>query len=343
MSAKRKRKRVKKQDFSRKSTYVEVTNACILKCRSCVSWTKHGNSYMSLETFEPLLKRIVARGYKKMWFYWRGESYLHPQLPDMMAMAKKRGMQTFCPTSFCTPTLSDETYVKKLLRNITRFSFNLDGYDQESLSKYRVGASWDITMNNFETVSRLAENIKPPLGVYLRVLMFRYNELHRNFFENLVKKHKGIKGISYIKPTILGKNVLTRQEADEWLAKSTRFRRYMKIDYRRLPKKWLFRGEIVKRTKDHVWIHTHSPQCGSGAIAITADGEVPCCGQDTDLKHSLGNIFTDTFKTIRRNHDKLAAKMYSRQLDICKTRCLCHQQKAGASARQALRSIQPVK
>lgn len=335
-------KRVKKQSLSKTSIYVEVTNACILNCRSCISWTKHGTSFMSLETFEPLLKRIAARGYKKMWFYWRGESYLHPKLPEMMEMAKKSGLQTFCPTSFCTPTLSDETYVKKLLKNITRFSFNLDGYDQESLGKYRAGANWDITMNNFETVSRLAETIKPPLGIYLRVLMFRYNEQHIKFFQDLVKKHKAIKGISYIRPTILGKNVLTRQEAAEWLAVNPKYQRYTKIDYRMLPEKWLFRGKVVKRTRDHVWIHNHSLQCGSGAIAISVDGDVPCCGQDTDLKHSLGNIFTDTFRTIRRNHNKLAAKMFYRQLGICKTRCLCHQRR-GIPARKALKSIQPVK
>ena len=338
-----KRKRVKKKSYSGKSIYVEVTDACNLQCRSCTSWTKHGNSYMSLETFRPLLKRIAARGYETMWFYLRGESYLHPKLPDMMEMAKKRGMRTFCPTSFSTPTLSDETYVTKLLKNITRFGFNLDGYDQESLDKYRVGASWDITMNNFETVSRLAETIKPPLGINLRVLMFRYNEQHIKFFQDLVENHKGIKGISYIQPTILGKNVLTRQEATEWLAVNPKFQRYMKIDYRRLPKKWLFRGEIVKRTKDHIWIHKSITRCRSGGPSITVNGEVPCCSQDTDLKHSLGNIFTDTFKTIRINQSKIAAKMYYRQLDICKTRCLCRRQKKGASAEQALSQIQPVK
>lgn len=296
---------------------------------------------MSLETFEKILDKSVEEGIKKIWFYWRGESYLHPKLPEMMEMAKNKGIQTVCPTSFSTPSLSDDIYVEKLLKNITKFSFNLDGYDQESLSMYRVGADWDVTMNNFETVSRLAEVIKPPLGVWLKVLMFRYNELHRKFFEDLVKKHKGITGIVYINPTILGKNILTRQEAEEWLAVDPKYQRYKQIDYRLLPEKWLFRGKVETRTKDHMWIHKHRPRCGSNSIIISVNGEVGCCSQDTYLKHSLGNILTDTFKTIRKNHDKLAAKMYLRQLDICKTHCLCRQLKS-VSARLALESIQSV-
>lgn len=333
--------KVKKQLLSKTSIYVEVTDACHLKCRSCINWTKHGTSFMSLKTFNSLLKRIAARGYKKIWFYWRGESYLHPKLPDMMEMAKNMGIQTVCPTSFSTHHLSDEAYVEKLLRNITKFSFNIDGYDQESLSKYRVGANWDTTMKNFETVSRLSETIKPPLGIYLKVLMFKYNEQHLNFFQDLAEKHEGIKGIIYVNPTILGKNVLTRQEAEEWLAVDPKYQRYKQIDYRLLPEKWLFRGKVETRTKDHVWIHKHRPRCGSNAILISVNGEVGCCSQDTYLKHSLGNIFKDTFKTIRENHDKLAAKMYLRQLDICKTHCLCRQLKS-VSARLALESIQSV-
>ena len=342
MKGRKGRAKTRRQKLNRARIYIEVTDACHLQCRSCTSWTKHGNTFMSLETFEKILNKSVEEGFKKMQFYWRGESYLHPNLPEMMEMAKNRGMQTFCPTSFSTHYLSDEAYVEKLLRNITRFSFNFDGYDAKSLDKYRVGADWDLTLKNLETVNKIAQRVKPRKVIWLKVLMFRYNELHKQFFDALPEQYPCLSGVSYVSPTILGKNVLTRQEADEWLAVNPKYQRYTEIDYKLLPEKWVFRGEIVKRIKDHVWLHKHRPKCSSGVIMISVNGEVGCCSQDTDLKYSLGNILVDSFQTIIDNHAKYASKMYNRKMDICKTRCLCRQNK-NVAAIYALKSVQPVK
>ena len=296
---------------------------------------------MSLKTFKTILDKICDADFERMWFFWRGESYLHPKLPEMMELAKERGMQTFCPTSFSTRYLSDEAYVEKLLKNITRFSFNLDGYDQKSLSKYRVGADWDIALKNLETVNNVAQTIKPEKGIWLKVLMFRYNERHKQFFDDLPEKYSGLSGVSYVRPTILGKNVLTKQEAKEWLAVDPKYQRYREIDYELLPPKWVFRGKIEERTEDHVWIHKHRPKCSSSVVLISANGNIGYCSQDTELKHSTGNILKDSFQTIIEKHRKSALKAYHRELDICKTRCLCRH-KTGVSAQEALKLIQPV-
>ncbi len=324
------------QKLSKTRIYVEVTDACNLRCRSCVAWTPRGHSFMTLKTFNTILKKIVKADFRRVWLYWRGESHIHPKLPEMAEMAKKKGMQVFCPTSFASPHLSNEKWTGKLLSNLTRFRFDLDGYDQESLQKYRVGAKWSVVMKNLEVLSKVSAT--PPLGINMAVLMFRYNELNKQFFEDLVKKHNHRFKVAYISPTILGKNVLTKREASIWLAKNPKYRRYVQINSDLLPQKWVFRGKVVSRTKNHIWIHKSRPKCSSGVILIAVNGEVPCCSQDTHLKYSLGNIFKDSFKDIIKRYEALATKMYHRQLDICKINCLCRQKK-NTTPQEALEQV----
>ncbi len=191
-------------------------------------------------------------------------------------------------------------------------------------------------MKNLEVLSKVSAT--PRLGINMAVLMFRYNEINKQFFDDLPKKHGNRFKVAYINPTILGKNVLTKREASIWLAEDPKYRRYIKIRNDLLPKHWFFRGKKVNRTKNHVWVHKSRPKCSTGVILIAVNGEVPCCSQDTYLKYSLGNILRDSFGDIRTRHAKLATKMYYRQLDICKTWCLCRQKK-NATAQQALEQI----
>ncbi len=343
-----------KQILQMKRVLVEVTDACNLRCRSCVSWTPRGHSFMTLKTFDTVLNKIVKAGFPKITLYWRGESLIHPKLPEMAKMAKDKGMQVSCRTSFASPLLSDEKWTEKLMSNLTSFRFNFDGYNQETLQKYRVGAKWSVVMKNLDVLSKVSAiphthappwmiQFSPRLDITMAVLMFRYNELNKQFFEDLVEKHNHRFELEYINPTILGKNVLTKQEASEWLAEDPKYRRYMKIPFNSLPEKWLFRGKIERRTRNHIWIHKSRPKCSSGVILIAVNGEVPCCSQDTHLQYSLGNIFKDSFKDIINSHSKLAYKLYHRQLSICKTICLCRQKKQWLTQQQALEQLQPVK
>lgn len=132
-----------------------------------------------------------------------------------------------------------------------------------------------------------------------RVLMFRYNESQENFFRELAKKHN-MTTLSFGLPVILGKMMLTQEEADEWLARNPRYQRYTK--------------------KEILWVHKTLETCALLPV-VSVQGDVyPCC-YDRMMRYPLGNILKNSLNTIKNNFNSLKPKMLGRQLGICKEYC----------------------
>ena len=68
---------------------------------------------MKKELVIKLIDQASELGVPSMKFNWRGEPLLHPQLPDFIVYAKKKGiLETIINTN---ATKLDETYSKKLI------------------------------------------------------------------------------------------------------------------------------------------------------------------------------------------------------------------------------------
>lgn len=276
---------------------IEVTNMCNLRCPAC--WL--GNrpktrGMMDLNTFDEILKILKrdmdARG---LVLEWRGEPTLSPFLPDMVKSAKENGFWTATSTNTATANLHSRYYVRKLLEHLDKLAVCVDGYNQETLEKYRVGAKWETVIENLETISKF----KGKCRLEMRVLMFRYNEGHESFFRQLAWKYK-MNRLIFRVPCILGKNWLTQEEGEEWLARDPKYRKH-----------FIWDGEI--------WKPALARNCfASTCNHIAVNGNIPICCIDWNIKHKVGNIFTDSIETIRENCRSLTPKARLRELDICK-------------------------
>jgi len=273
--------------------YIEPTDVCNLHCPACRR--SQGTTFMQLDTFKKILGKIQSTKVNQIAFFWRGEPTLSPFLPAMVEYAKRRGCRTFTSTNMATPNLHDLQYVSKLLSSLDRLEVCVDGYDQTTIQKYRVGTNWETLVKNLETISRVPTKCNKEM----RVLMFKHNSGYKPYFRGLAKKYNMTK-ITFGLPIIEGKMRLTTKEADEWLSSEEKYQRYEK------------QGEF--------WVHKTKKTCVMLPV-ITVNGDVSICCYDRYLEHPIGNLLTDRMEQIIDNLDRIKPQMMRRQLNICNEYC----------------------
>jgi MoaA/NifB/PqqE/SkfB family radical SAM enzyme len=252
---------------------------------------------MRLAEFRLILDKIPVQPLN---LYWRGEPTLNIMLPFIAKWAYNRRFKTGVCTNTCSKMLgdsfSDKFYVEELVSYIDVLTLSVDGYNQETLSKYRVGASFKQLKKNLEVIGSFKNNAER----IMRVLMFRYNEDYKERFRILARL-AGCSEIRWVRPIILNKDVLTQREADKWLAVDPFYQRY-----------------TLKGDTYHI---KNGGEC-QPHLMISVDGTVAACGLDWNLDYPLGNILVDSYKKILRNLDRHKPYMKAKALPICK-KCYC--------------------
>ena len=157
---------------------VEVTNACNLRCPFCVRETMSDpTGFMSMETFYTILNEISGHIGSKglepakvgaIKLNWRGEPTLHPDLVDMVGMAKACLVPEVAINTNgtkLTPVLS-----KKLIEaRIDRIIISVDSIDPELYESQRVGAKLAPVIDNIEALVKLRDQLSHNGRPYIRV------------------------------------------------------------------------------------------------------------------------------------------------------------------------------
>ena len=128
---------------------LEVAAVCDLACPHCFrQYISTPDKIMKKELVIKLIDQASELGVPSMKFNWRGEPLLHPQLPDFIVYAKKKGiLETIINTN---ATKLDETYSKKLIDSgLDLLIFSFDGGSKKTYEKLRPGR---FKENRFESI-----------------------------------------------------------------------------------------------------------------------------------------------------------------------------------------------
>ncbi len=129
---------------------IDTCNLCNLRCPLCPTGqgrTERARGTLGLEDFKRIIAELGDCLYEADLYNW-GEPLLNKELPAMIACASAAGVRTTISSNLnlLTPDTA-EALVKSGLDQIT---VSLDGTDQESYGKYRIGGDF----------SRVAANVK---------------------------------------------------------------------------------------------------------------------------------------------------------------------------------------
>jgi len=155
---------------------VEVTTACNLRCTMCerTYWDEPAR-HLSYEAFIRILDQFP--GLRWIDITGIGEGLCHPRYLDMVREIKRRGifLELYDPFVLWTPAVTD----RMLDCGLNRIQPSVDAATKETYEKIRVGATWDVMLNNLRYLFREKER----RGVRLPVVHFHYIVQRDNIHE----------------------------------------------------------------------------------------------------------------------------------------------------------------
>jgi radical SAM protein with 4Fe4S-binding SPASM domain len=152
---------------------LESTAKCNLYCPMC---PRHiytfDNENMDLELYKKIVRD--CREYVEfVWPYGIGEPMIHPNIFEMIRIAREAGIRTGMSTN---ATLLDDRRADLLLESgLDYVIFAFDGATKQTYEKYRLGATFEKTRENILSFLSKKLERKSPLYVVLQMVLLREN------------------------------------------------------------------------------------------------------------------------------------------------------------------------
>ena len=279
---------------------IEPTTSCNLRCPECPSGLRSFSRPIGMLAPD-LNQSIIDQLYRELTYityYFQGEPYLNKDFLSMVSYASKRNIYT--ATSSNGHYLDDKNCIKTIEGGLKRLIISIDGTNQESYEKYRVGGNLNKVIEGTKNIVKWKKKLKSKTPFIIwQFIVFGHNE---HEVDNVKKLSKEI-GVDHL--SIKTAQIYNFEAGSDLLPKNPKYSRYVKkgLSYK-----------IKNGLLSHCWRMWH-------ACVITWDGKiVPCCF-DKDGTYRLGNLDKHQFKSIWRGHEysrfrRLILKS-RRNIDIC--------------------------
>jgi radical SAM protein with 4Fe4S-binding SPASM domain len=284
------------------SLSVEPTTSCNLRCPECPSGLRNFSrptGMMKLETFEKIIGEL-HRDLSYLILYFQGEPYLNPSFFDAVAYASEKRIYT--ATSTNAHYLSEQNAVETVKCGLRRIIISMDGTDQESYEKYRIGGNLEKVIEGVKNLVAAKKGLKSHSPyIILQFILFKHNTHQIAEVKRLGRK------LQVDKLELKTAQVYDFEKGSDLIPKEKAFSRY-ELNGK---DKYKLRSDLLNKC----WKMWHS-------CVMTWDGSiVPCCF-DKDAKYSMGNINEKTFGEIWNGdaYRDFRAQLFTnrKSIDICR-------------------------
>jgi radical SAM protein with 4Fe4S-binding SPASM domain len=281
---------------------VEPTTSCNLRCPECSSGLRQftrDTGKISLEMYHQVIDQLHPDLFYLI-LYFQGEPYLHPLFFHMVEYAREKKIYT--ATSTNAHYLTDQLAKKTVESGLDRIIISLDGLDQATYEKYRVGGSFDKVIEGTRNLVKWKKELRSPTPfIILQFIVFRTNEHQVPALRKLAKE------LGVDKLELKSAQVYNYKEGNPLIPVNESMSRYKKKG----------NGEYVIDNP----LYNHCLRMWRGCV-ITWDGlVVPCCF-DKDAAHLLGDLKKQNFREIWRGeaYDNFRKILFSARsgIDICR-------------------------
>lgn len=250
--------------------WIEPTNKCNLKCVMCpnsvIAQDKLG--FMDFHLYQKIINE--SKNYlSNITLCLSGESLLHPDLPKMIAYAKKNNIKTYLSTN---ATVLTKSLSKKIIKaGLDWINFSFDGCSKEIYEKVRINAKFDITLKNVIDFLKVKKKLRSTIATELQIILLNQKGI-LDYQKNINKFKENFKNLPL-------NNIQLRS-----------------------PSTW---GDVFSKTKKFIpkkLSNVFSP-CSYlwGALGILWNGQVVACGSDFFGKNVFGDVNKETLKSIWNN------------------------------------------
>lgn len=256
---------------------IEPTNHCNLKCPECPSGLgalTRPLGLLNFNDFKNWIDQIKDTGFYVQLFF-QGEPYINKHLPEMIKYAQQNKVYISISTN---GHFVNSKNVDLVLENAPdKLIYSVDGLDEESYQKYRVGG----TFKQADEGLRLLINRRKELKQTKPYVEFQFIVMKQNEHQlDEVRKYCDIAGVD--KLVFKTMQVSSYENAIKFLPTNTKYRRYLVKDGN---------YSIKNKMKNHCFALWRTS-------VITWDGKVvPCCF-DKDAEYILGILNGKSFSDI---------------------------------------------
>lgn len=281
---------------------IEPTTACNLRCPECPSglrsFTRETGNLKS-DFFKKIIDQLHRR-LSYLIFYFQGEPYINPEFLDMVKYAHDHKIYTITSTN--GHFLNDKNAKKTVESGLDRMIISVDGTTQEVYENYRKEGKLEAVLQGARNMVKWKKELNSATPhLIFQFLVVKPNEHQIDDIHRLAQEI----GIDEVK--LKSAQIYNYEHGNELIPTIDKYSRYrQKSD-----------GTygVKNQLLNHCWKLWH-------ACVITWDGMVvPCCF-DKDATHRLGDLKTDTFKTIWQSssYQNFRSKLLQGrdQIDICK-------------------------
>ncbi len=279
---------------------IEPSSICNLQCPECLSGLKkieRNNVFIDLDIY----KKIITEISKKTWIinlYLQGEPLLHPEIIEMIRIAKKEGLMTVISSN---GNLISEQLAQDLVSSgLDMLILSIDGWNQDSYEEYRKGGNFEKLLSGM-TFLKIAKQNSTSKNPSLVAQSLFTSVIENNIAE--IKKIAIEKGFDFTFKSI---QVYGNQDENHLLPNKQNQKRYSDSS-----------GDIklLKKPKNHcrrLWTHS----------VITTDADMVACCNDKIPNHIFGNICQNDIKTILKSENRInfqkAVLQKKSDINICR-------------------------
>ena len=204
---------------------IEPTNHCNLKCPECPSGLgslTRPLGLLNLIDFKNWIDQIKDSGFYVQLFF-QGEPYINKSLPDMINYA--RSNRVYISVSTNGHFITDKN-IDKILENAPdKIIYSVDGLDEESYQKYRVGGTFKQADEGLRLlISKRNERKRKIPFVEFQFIVMKQNE------HQLDDVRKYCKDVGVDKLVFKTMQISSYENAIKFLPENSRYRRYKIVD-----------------------------------------------------------------------------------------------------------------
>ena len=158
---------------------VEPSSRCTLECKACATPEERERLQLphtlSPTVFQKVLEDFSRRGIdiRTFDFSGHGEPLMNPDLWQIVSLARK-----LYPKAFLTliTNAHGEFETDHAFSGLDQIQFSIDGVDQESYEKYRVGGNFAKAFSYMKSFSRTARSSGSSIRMVWRYILFNHND-----------------------------------------------------------------------------------------------------------------------------------------------------------------------
>ncbi|MDP1725648.1 MAG: radical SAM/SPASM domain-containing protein [Bacteroidota bacterium] len=280
---------------------IEPTTSCNLRCPQCPSGLREFTRNTGMLDL-PLYKKIIDEIHPELIYlilYFQGEPFLNTQFLEFVKYAAQKKIYT--ATSSNAHYFTDAMAKATIESGLDRLIISIDGVDQESYQKYRVGGKLEKVLEGTQNLLKWKKKLgKSTPHIIWQFIAFKHNEHQIPEIKRLAKE-MGVDELG-----IKTAQIYDYQTSDTFIPNNEDLSRYKKTE----------RGyEIKNELLNQCW------RMWRGSV-ITWDGlVVPCCF-DKDATHRFGDISKEPFEQVWRSETyqnfRRAILKSRKEIDICK-------------------------